>query len=290
MTWGAIGSAAVGVVGGALASGSGGGGGGGGQTQTASKEPWLLAQPWIMNNLASGQRLQSQYEAQPFNAQQQQAYQNQANQGAYMRAAVPSLLRQMQGNQIGFDRSNPNARPAAFNWDGLLSAAKEGQSARDAQAAQGGGGLLDMLSSGSGAVNSSITPMAEPPKKQHEEGTFTQQEMGYSPLQQQLIDQGRSPWMMGETQYLLGPPGTQGNGGYGAYRYGDTPQPGTQAYRDMMEFFLRGGNDPANLAPNGMGIKRFASLVGMGGGGNTGDSIGGSAAADGSGGGGPGAF
>src|SRR6476659_8253107 len=131
MTWGAIGGAAVGVVGNALMSGGGSSNGGAG-TQTTSKEPWAMAQPWIMNNLASGQRLQSQYEAQPFNAQQQQAFQNQANQGAYMRAAVPSLLRQMQGQQVGFDRSNPNARPAAFNWDGLLSAAKDGQAAQAA--------------------------------------------------------------------------------------------------------------------------------------------------------------
>lgn len=272
MSWGAVAGAAVGVVGGMMSDS----GGGGGQSQSTTKQPWMPATPWLMDNLAQGQRLQGQYQAQPFNAQQQQAYGNQANQSAYMRAAVPSLLRQMQGNQIGFDRSNPNARPAAFNWDGLMSAAKEGQAAQ--------GGLLDMLNS-SGAVNSSLTPMAEPPKK--EEGTFTQQDMGYTELQQRLVDQGRNPWMMGETQVLAGP-GGQGNGGYGAYRYGDTPQPGTPAYRDMMEFFMRGGNDPFGIAPGGLGIKRAPSLGGFLG--NSGDSVGGSAAADGSGGGGPGAF
>jgi hypothetical protein len=238
-----------------------------------------------MDNLAQGQRLQSQYQAQPFNAQQQQAYQNQANQGAYMRAAVPSLLRQMQGNQIGFDRSNPNARPAAFNWDGLLSAAKEGQAARDA-AQQQQRGLLDMLNA-SPAVNSSLTPMAEPPKK--EEGTFIQQDMGYTPLQQTLIDQGRNPYMMGYTQSVAGGAGGPGGtGGYGAYRYGDQPQPGTQAYRDMMEYFMRGGNDPWGIAPGGLGIQRLGA-AGMFNG-NSGESIGGSPAADGSGGGSPGAY
>jgi len=276
MTWGAIGGAAVGVVGNAIMSDSGGGGG---QTASQSKQPWMPATPWLMNNLASGQRLQSQYEAQPFNAQQQQAFGNQANQSAYMRAAVPSLLRQMQGNQIGFDRSNPNARPAAFNWDGLLSAAKEGQSAAGQQQ-----GLLDMLNSG-GAINSSLTPMAEPPKK--EEGTFLQQDMGYSDLQNRLISEGRNPFMMGNTQMLLGQ-GGQGNGGYGAYRYGDQPQPGTPAYRDMMEFFMRGGNDPLGLAPGGLGIQRAAGPGAFYG--NSGDSVGGSPAADGSGGGSPGAY
>jgi hypothetical protein len=274
MSWGAVAGAAIGVVGSAMSDG----GGGGGQSQSTSKQPWMPATPWLMNNLASGQRLQSQYEAQPFNAQQQQAFGNQANQSAYMRAAVPSLLRQMQGNQIGFDRSNPNARPAAFNWDGLLSAAKEGEAAR-------GQGLLDMLNS-SGAVNSSLTPMAEPPKKQ-DEGTFLQQDMGYSDLQNRLISEGRNPFMMGNTQMLLGQ-GGQGNGGYGAYRYGDQPQPGTPAYRDMMEFFMRGGNDPLGLAPGGLGIQRAAGPGAFYG--NSGDSVGGSPAADGSGGGSPGAY
>ena len=258
-SWGAVAGAAVGVIGNSMS--SGGGGGGGGQTQTASKEPWMMAQPWIMNNMASGQRLQSQYEAQPFNAQQQQAYQNQANQGAYMRAAVPSLLRQMQGNQIGFDRSNPNARPAAFNWDGLLSAAKEGESARSQ-------GLLDMLNS-NGAINSSLTPMAEPPKK--EEGTFTQQDMGYTPQQQALINAGLNPYMMGYTQ-VLGGQGSS-NGGYGAYRYGDQPQPGTPAYRDMMEFFMRGGNDPLGIAPGGLGIQRRGPYADQNAGTNNGDGV-----------------
>lgn len=273
MSWGAVAGAAVGVVGSAL---SDSGGGGGGQSASQTKQPWMPATPWLMNNLAQGQNLQAQYTAQPFNAQQQQAYQNQANQGAYMRAAVPSLLRQMQGQQLGFDRSNPNARATAFNWDGLLSAAKDGQTAQQ-------GGLLDMLNSG-GAVNSSLTPMAEPPKK--EEGTFLQQDMGYTPTQQRLLDEGRNPYMMGYTQVM----GGQGSstGSYGAYHYGDQPQPGTPAYRDMMEFFMRGGNDPLGIAPGGLGIQRRAGPGGFLG--NSGDSVGGSPAADGSGGGSPGAY
>jgi hypothetical protein len=236
MSWGAVAGAAVGVVGSAMSDS----GGGGGQSQSTSKQPWMPATPWLMDNLAQGQRLQGQYQAQPFNAQQQQAYGNQANQGAYMRAAVPSLLRQMQGNQIGFDRSNPNARPAAFNWDGLLAASKEGQAA----AGQQQQGLLDMLNSG-GAVNSSLTPMAEPPKE--EPGTFTQQTVNWSPQQQYLIDNGRSPWMLGGSpdSFVAGNQAFQGDGGYGQFRYGmDVPKAGTKAYRDMQEYFLNGGLDP----------------------------------------------
>lgn len=237
MSWGAVAGAAVGVVGSAM---SDSGGGGGGQSQSTSKQPWMPATPWLMNNLAQGQTLQSQYQNQPFNAQQQQAYGNQANQSAYMRAAVPNLLRQMQGQQIGFDRANPNARPAAFNWDGLLAASKEGQAAAQQQ-----GGLLDMLNSG-GAVNSSLTPMAPPPKKE-EAGTFTQQTVGWSPQQQALVDSGRSPWMLGggPDSFVAGNQAFQGDGGYGEFRYGmDVPKAGTKAYRDMQEYFLNGGLDP----------------------------------------------
>lgn len=258
MTWGAIGGAAVGVVGNALMSD---GGGGGGQTATQSRQPWMPATPWLMDNIAQGQRLQSQYRDQPFNAQQQQAYQNQANQSAYMRAAIPSLLRQMQGEQVGFDRSNPNYRPKAFNWDGLLSAAADGSR-----------GLLDMLNSNA-AINSSLTRMAEP---KEEEKKFMQQDMGYTQQQQALLDSGLNPWLMGESQMLLGQ-GGRGNGSYGAYTYGDTPQAGTDAYRDMMEFFLRGGNDPMGLAPGGLGIKRVAGLGNQWAGTNNGSGIGSSA-------------
>lgn len=70
MTWGAIGSAAVGVVGSALLAPDGSG-----QTTTASKEPWADAAPWIRDNIAQGQQLQSYYTQNPFNAIQQQGMQ-----------------------------------------------------------------------------------------------------------------------------------------------------------------------------------------------------------------------
>lgn len=54
-----------------LTSKSGGGGG-----STASKEPWAEAAPWLKNNVTKGEQLQGDYEAQPFNALQQTAYQN----------------------------------------------------------------------------------------------------------------------------------------------------------------------------------------------------------------------
>lgn len=46
------------------------------QSQTASKEPWKDAAPWLRENLRTGQGLQSYYQQNPFNPQQQTAYQN----------------------------------------------------------------------------------------------------------------------------------------------------------------------------------------------------------------------
>lgn len=260
MSWGAVAGAAVGVVGGMMNDG----GGGGGQTSTQSKQPWMPATPWLMDNLAQGQQLQNQYRDQPFNPQQQQAYQNQANQSAYMRAAVPNLLRQMQGQQVGFDRSNPNVRPEAFNWDGLLSASKAGSQ-----------GLLDMLNS-QAAINSSLD---RPQRREEDDKKFIQQDMGYTPWQEERVRWGQNPFITGDTQNVqaLGINGGLGTGGYGSYVYGSNPERGTQAYRDMTEYFLMGGNDPWNIAPMGMGNKRAAGLGNQWAGTNNGSGVGSSA-------------
>jgi len=226
MTWGAIGGAAVGVIGNAVMSDGKGGGGGGAGSQTASKEPWAPLQPWIMGNAITGQNLQNAYTAQPFSALQNQAYANQNNQSAYMRAAVPSLLGQISGQQVGFDRSNPNARPNAFSFDGLMAANRVGQGA--AQQA----GLLSMLNAGQGANTNPAanTPQVTTPKS--EEGKFTQQNGMVTGMN--YTGQG-------------GPQGLMGSGGYGTFKYGmEMPQPGTQQYRDMSAYFANGGADPNN--------------------------------------------
>lgn len=227
MTWGAIGGAAVGVVGNALMSDSGGGSGGGAGSQTQSKEPWAMAQPWIMNNLVQGQNLQNAYTAQPFSNLQNQAYANQANQSAYMRAAVPSLLGQISGQQVGFDRSNPNARPNAFSFDGLMSAARAGQAGAQQS------GLLGMLSGGAGANGNPAanTPQVAPPAAPAQ-GAFTQQ----------------NDVLSGATMSGMGASGMLGTGGYGTFKYGmPMPQPGTQQYQDMSAYFNNGGTDPNNI-------------------------------------------
>jgi len=50
--------------------------GGGDDEQTATKEPWKEAAPWLKENIAQGQNLQAYYQQNPFNQLQQTSYQN----------------------------------------------------------------------------------------------------------------------------------------------------------------------------------------------------------------------
>ena len=103
-----MGGSLLGGIAGAAGSGSGGG-----QSQTASKEPWAAAAPWLRENLRSGQALQQQYQRNPFSPLQQQAYRNQFANSDYFRSLSNSVMGQMN-QQKPFDRNNPSARPQPF--------------------------------------------------------------------------------------------------------------------------------------------------------------------------------
>lgn len=112
MAWAAVAGAVAGpVIGGLM----GGGSDGQQQTQTQSKEPWAAAAPWLQANIGKGQALQSQYETQPFNAQQTLGYNKQYGNADYMRGLTGSVLGQLNGFQP-FDRSNPYAKPQTFQF------------------------------------------------------------------------------------------------------------------------------------------------------------------------------
>jgi hypothetical protein len=115
MTWGAIGGAAVSVIGGGLMGGGDSGGGGAGQTQTVSKDPWSVAAPWLTENVRTGQALQNHYQNNPFSQMQQLGYNNQSSNADYMRSLTSGVLGQLN-NSSYFDRGNPNARPQAFQF------------------------------------------------------------------------------------------------------------------------------------------------------------------------------
>jgi hypothetical protein len=110
MTWGAIGGAVVGGI-----MGGGGGSSSQGGTTVQSRDPWAAAQPWMQQNLQTGQNLQNHYQRNPFNQQQLGAYSNLSQGTNYMNGLAPSLLQQMSQPQ-GFNRSNPRQGPQALNF------------------------------------------------------------------------------------------------------------------------------------------------------------------------------
>jgi hypothetical protein len=220
MTWAAVGGAAVGVVGNYLTSQSGKSNGGAGTT-TDTKAPWAAAQPWIASNLTQGQALQNQYQTQPFSPQQTAAYQNAYNQGDYMRSLVPSLLNQMQGQQVGYNPSNPTARPSAWNWDAL------------AGSTPGVAGLNQQS-----VANAAPPPAPAATKTGDDLSSFINQTQG-------LNGQNTTP-IAGMSFSGMSPAlgAVQGAGGYGSWRYGMVPKAGTQQYADMSKYFALGGSDP----------------------------------------------
>lgn len=139
MSFGAVAGA---VVGGLM--GGGGGGGGGGGSQTASKEPWAEAAPWIKDNIKTGQDLQRYYQQNPFNSLQQTGYQNQfADLDQFRNQMAPGLMnfanklmgsnyqRAGAGTEIG--ATNPYAAQA------MMPAILQKQAYQAYQASQGGG-------------------------------------------------------------------------------------------------------------------------------------------------------
>ena len=86
-----IGAFAGPLIGGLLGAGSSSSGGG--QQQTATKEPWAEAAPWLKKQIKDGQALQDQYAANPFNAQQKTAYQNTFNDiDNYRNSIAPGIM------------------------------------------------------------------------------------------------------------------------------------------------------------------------------------------------------
>lgn len=204
MSWGAVAGAAIGVVGSAMS--DKGGGGGGGASQTSSSEPWMMAQPWMLQNIAQGQALQTQYQNQPFSPEQQAAIRNQYGQSDYMRSLVPSLLGQIGQQQVGFDRNNPNARPAAWDWSGLL---------------------------GNGAPNLNQSSLLSPPAT----ATAPKQE-DKKPEDNKQFTQLDGHWWT--------PDGAGAQmGSYGTFKFGEPVDPkNAQQMQDLRMYYTMGGRDP----------------------------------------------
>lgn len=64
-----------------------------GDQQTATKEPWKDAAPWLRENIAQGRNLQAYYQQNPWNALQQTGYQNTfTDLDAFRNSMAPGLM------------------------------------------------------------------------------------------------------------------------------------------------------------------------------------------------------
>ena len=143
MSWAAVAGAAIGAVGSIVSADSGG------DTSTASKEPWKKAQPWIEDNIKTGQALQNYYAQNPFNSIQQGALDNTLSDvNPYRNNIAPGLMG-FANKLMGTNYQRGNATGTSTNNAGLLSGTSTGQS--------GAQGLL----SSSGAFPTSFSVPAQ---------------------------------------------------------------------------------------------------------------------------------
>ena len=131
------------------------------QSQTASKEPWAEAAPWLKDNIKTGQDLQRYYQQSPFNQPQQQGYQNLFSDIDNYRDNVSPGLMQI---------ANKYLQRNGGQGMSLLNTAPQGQ--QGAQGQQGGAmahGLLNFqnlnpFTSTTNGIPQPPPPQAPPPK------------------------------------------------------------------------------------------------------------------------------
>ena len=225
MPWGAVAGAAIGLVGDSMNKPKNGGAG------TTSKEPWSAAEPWLLSNIEQGQALQQQLQAKPFSDRQNAAYDNTYALTDYQRQLTPSLLGQLSSSPMGYDPSNPTARPKAFNFGTGGSLGDTGDI--------GGGGLGGLLSTlGQQSIRNPTAPAAAAPAA---DSLLSGDYRALDPTSLKLA---------GGRGMLTGPGGAvdmTSNGGFGSFVYGSQPKPGTKEYRDMKEYLAWGGEDPYGM-------------------------------------------
>lgn len=256
--------AAIGAVGGLLSSSADSGGGGAEATST----PFFPAVPGLVRNANRAAELEGQYNAEPFNPQQLAAINNIYGQSDYMRQLIPGLLQQMQGQQLGYDRNNPGARPQAWNW-GLLGNAPASAGGGDAvpqagllapsisESAGSGVGLLGsqgVRNTGPGIGAQDHRPVSEQPAPAPAPAPAAPQ----GPLSQAFMQANLpahiaavSPSGLKALGGGLATDAMQATGGgYGAFQYGAnvkdiSADPRLEA--DARMYFAMGGNDPFDV-------------------------------------------
>jgi hypothetical protein len=123
---------------------------GGGEQQTATKEPWSAAAPWLRENIAQGQNLQAYYQQNPWNNLQQTAYQNTFSDIDQFRNSIAPGMMDFANRLMGTNYSRGGTQPMGNMqqtkpqaMSGLLSGQSGGQSGPFSVAPSRSYGLLD---------------------------------------------------------------------------------------------------------------------------------------------------
>lgn len=124
-----------------------------GEQQTATKEPWSAAAPWLRQQLEQGRNLQAYYQQNPWNNLQQNAYQNTYSDIDKFRNSMAPGLMDFANRLMGqnYSRGGATARMPMGNMQqtkpqamsGLLSGQSGGQSGPFSVAPSRSYGLLD---------------------------------------------------------------------------------------------------------------------------------------------------
>lgn len=96
-----------------------------GEEQTATKEPWAAAAPWLRENIAQGQNLQAYYQQNPWNNLQQNAYQNTFSDIDNFRNSMAPGLMDFANRLMGQNYSR-GGTPQRAQGIGLMSGGQSG--------------------------------------------------------------------------------------------------------------------------------------------------------------------
>lgn len=111
----------------------------GGEEQTATKEPWSAAAPWLRENIAQGQNLQAYYQQNPWNSLQQTGYQNTFSDIDNFRNSIAPGMMDFANRLMGTNYSR-----------GGTTMQNKPQAMPQSVAQSGNGGMLSGLLSGAG--------------------------------------------------------------------------------------------------------------------------------------------
>ena len=96
-----------------------------GEQQTATKEPWSAAAPWLRQQLEQGQNLQAYYQQNPWNNLQQTAYQNTFSDIDQFRNSMAPGLMDFANRLMGQNYSR-GGTPQRAQGVGLMSGGQSG--------------------------------------------------------------------------------------------------------------------------------------------------------------------